>query len=227
MAEAINCPQCTRELRIPENLMGKRVKCPNCGTIFTAPAPGEAPPPSSEAAPTINEPGPPGEGPPAAPVSVGDESTSPPAAPPLVRPKEIDLIGHLALFGGIWACLLPILCCLSGVITYFIRGDWWAMCCLCPQVYSIAVGVLSILAGLKLRGPDAYLQPPPQLNAILRIVNLILNLDILNAIGGGLTLYWLMQKPEVLNYYKGTATGLAALLPTKNPADMPPPPPRP
>jgi hypothetical protein len=93
-------------------------------------------------------------------------------------------------------------------------------------VYSIAVGVLSIMAGLQLRGPNAYLQPPPKLNAILRIVNIIAG-DLPNAVLGGITLYWLMQKPEVMNYYKGTATGFAALLPTKQPAGSSPPPPTP
>jgi predicted Zn finger-like uncharacterized protein len=218
MAEAIHCPQCARELRIPENLLGKRVKCPGCGTTFTAPAPGEAAEPA-EPPPTISEPGVVGEPGPTAAYSIGDEG----AAPPSDRPKEIGLIGNFALFGGIWACLLPFLCCLSNAVPMILNRSFqpFSLCCFCPEVYSLAVGVLSIMAGLKLRGPYAYVQPPPKLNAILRIVNLIAG-DLPNAILGAITLYWLLQKPEVKNYYKGTASGIGALLPTKTPTEAPP-----
>lgn len=34
MPQSINCPSCTRLLRVPENLLGKPVKCPACGTNF-------------------------------------------------------------------------------------------------------------------------------------------------------------------------------------------------
>jgi predicted Zn finger-like uncharacterized protein len=49
MPEVVNCPQCERKLRVPEELLGKKVKCPTCGNTFTAEAPpggGDAPPPS-------------------------------------------------------------------------------------------------------------------------------------------------------------------------------------
>jgi hypothetical protein len=36
MPALIVCPKCNRKLRVPENLMGKKVKCPSCGTAFTA-----------------------------------------------------------------------------------------------------------------------------------------------------------------------------------------------
>ena len=47
MAEVTSCPQCQRKLRVPDELLGKKVKCPGCGLTFTAMAdsPG-APPPS-------------------------------------------------------------------------------------------------------------------------------------------------------------------------------------
>lgn len=38
MAEITNCPSCERKVKIPESLMGKKVKCPSCGTVFTAAA---------------------------------------------------------------------------------------------------------------------------------------------------------------------------------------------
>jgi predicted Zn finger-like uncharacterized protein len=50
MPITIDCPSCNRKLRVPDDLLGKKVKCPTCGTNFTA---GEsaAPPPDEEEAP--------------------------------------------------------------------------------------------------------------------------------------------------------------------------------
>jgi predicted Zn finger-like uncharacterized protein len=31
-----DCPSCRRQLRVPDDLLGKLVKCPSCGTTFTA-----------------------------------------------------------------------------------------------------------------------------------------------------------------------------------------------
>jgi predicted Zn finger-like uncharacterized protein len=36
MPEIVNCPQCERQLRVPEELIGKKVKCPTCGSTFAA-----------------------------------------------------------------------------------------------------------------------------------------------------------------------------------------------
>jgi predicted Zn finger-like uncharacterized protein len=36
MANTIHCPSCSRELRVPDELIGKKVKCPACSTTFTA-----------------------------------------------------------------------------------------------------------------------------------------------------------------------------------------------
>jgi hypothetical protein len=44
MPEVVTCPKCQRKSRVPDNLMGKRVKCPGCNEVFTAEA-GPAPPP--------------------------------------------------------------------------------------------------------------------------------------------------------------------------------------
>jgi predicted Zn finger-like uncharacterized protein len=38
MPEIVNCPQCARQLRVPDDLLGKKVKCPSCEKIFTAAA---------------------------------------------------------------------------------------------------------------------------------------------------------------------------------------------
>jgi predicted Zn finger-like uncharacterized protein len=44
MPEPIRCPSCASTLRVPEDLLGKRVKCPRCQTTFTATASGPAEP---------------------------------------------------------------------------------------------------------------------------------------------------------------------------------------
>jgi hypothetical protein len=36
MPEVVHCPRCERKLRVPEELYGKSVKCPTCGSTFTA-----------------------------------------------------------------------------------------------------------------------------------------------------------------------------------------------
>jgi hypothetical protein len=200
MPENITCPQCGRELRVPETLLGKKVKCPGCATTFTAPAPGAALPGE-------------GEGPPEpAPAAAGGEPAPSAPAPAGGPPKEVGLIANFALFGGIWACVLPLCCCLSNLVPRWATGDHFPLdylCCFVTHIYVIVVGVLSILTGLKLRRPDAYLQPPPTLNAILRIVA-ILGGDLVNAILGGITLYWLKSKPEVMAYYQGGGAARAS-----------------
>ncbi len=199
MPETIHCPQCSRELRVPETLLGKRVKCPGCGTTFTAPAP--APDAAGEGYEAVPEPEP-GR----AAGAPGPAEAPPP--PPGTRPKEVDWIAHMALFGGIWAVVLPTFCCLTnvGIWAWQQSFHFGVACCLFPEIYSIVIGILSILLGLKLRRPDAYLQPPPLVNAILRIVNIVM-LDIPNVAMGAYTLYLLRSNPAVQAYFKGGRTG--------------------
>ena len=44
MPEQIRCPECDATLRVPDNLLGKSVKCPKCQTTFTAELDGPAEP---------------------------------------------------------------------------------------------------------------------------------------------------------------------------------------
>ncbi len=44
MATIVDCPSCNRKLRVPDDLLGKKVKCPTCGGTFDAVAgPGAVP----------------------------------------------------------------------------------------------------------------------------------------------------------------------------------------
>src|SRR5262249_47487875 len=98
MPTNVTCPHCSRPASVPEALLGKEVKCPSCGATFTAAAPADAPSPL--------EPEPLGVagGQPGMTASAG-------ASTPTEKPKEVNLIGNFVFFGGIWACVLPLLCC--------------------------------------------------------------------------------------------------------------------
>src|SRR6266849_1934163 len=48
MAATFECPKCGRELKVPDELLGKKVKCPACQAIFiTAAEETPAPPPAA------------------------------------------------------------------------------------------------------------------------------------------------------------------------------------
>src|SRR5262245_58674071 len=53
MPEIVQCPQCSRSLRVPDDLLGKKVKCPTCNGMFVAELGGAAPKsaPDSESPP--------------------------------------------------------------------------------------------------------------------------------------------------------------------------------
>jgi predicted Zn finger-like uncharacterized protein len=54
MPEIVQCPECSRKLRVPDELLGRKVKCPTCSANFQATAVGgdnpQAPPDSGRAA---------------------------------------------------------------------------------------------------------------------------------------------------------------------------------
>ncbi len=55
MARVVNCPQCQAALSLPEEVIGKQVRCPKCAEVFTAPA--DVPPPPPVATPGTILPG--------------------------------------------------------------------------------------------------------------------------------------------------------------------------
>ncbi len=44
MPEIVICPKCRRQARVPDSLMGHKVKCPGCDETFTAEVPASQPP---------------------------------------------------------------------------------------------------------------------------------------------------------------------------------------
>ena len=53
----IHCPQCQRQLRVPEEMVGRLVKCPTCSTQFTVSASGQ-PQPTAAPVPVEEPPAP-------------------------------------------------------------------------------------------------------------------------------------------------------------------------
>ena len=102
MTLIIDCPSCQRKLRVPDDLLGLKVKCPSCATMFTAsdsssaaaaapppPPPEPAAPPPAESAPApswpvpaVSEPSGPATAPP--PGAISDPEPAPP------RPAKSD-----------------------------------------------------------------------------------------------------------------------------------------
>jgi hypothetical protein len=60
MSTIVDCPSCNRKLRVPDELLGKKVKCPTCSEIFDA---------NSHDSPLDTQPAPPPSPPAAAPES--------------------------------------------------------------------------------------------------------------------------------------------------------------
>ncbi len=79
MSFTVKCEQCQKGFRAPENLAGRRVKCPNCGGPIHVPAlvpdSETTPPVARQAAPTLGGP------------SVEELLASRPVAPPVVRSR--------------------------------------------------------------------------------------------------------------------------------------------
>jgi hypothetical protein len=58
MSVPVTCPDCQKKLKVEDNVLGKNIRCPGCGSVFRAPAavtPAAAPPPPSKAATPIEE----------------------------------------------------------------------------------------------------------------------------------------------------------------------------
>ncbi|HEY1860513.1 MAG TPA: hypothetical protein VGG61_09180 [Gemmataceae bacterium] len=97
----VQCPACGRKLRVPDELLGKIVKCPGCGGTFTGEAKTSAPEPEQKAETPPNpsriaalddldleleeEPAPPPPPPPA-------PAPPPPSPPPSQRPRKEEIV---------------------------------------------------------------------------------------------------------------------------------------
>ncbi len=82
MTTLTSCPTCRRQLRVPDDLLGKSVRCPACGVTFTGSAdPGPPPAPTESTPPQLELPG--GDT-----VVAAPGSGNPPPSAPAPRPSR-------------------------------------------------------------------------------------------------------------------------------------------
>jgi predicted Zn finger-like uncharacterized protein len=117
MPEIVQCPQCVRQLRVPDDLLGKKVKCPTCGSNFVAEAP-PAPESAPASAPPAPQPSPPGDQTADRPPQYDDDYADDdrPLSPPRGHRRDatphrgplILIIGILSIVTGLGVILGPI-----------------------------------------------------------------------------------------------------------------------
>jgi hypothetical protein len=220
MPAIISCPSCDRTLRVPDELLGKKVKCPSCGLIFVGTAEARS---REEVDPEPEKPAP--KKSPFANVDFGeepaerdDEDLAEREEPrprrrrrraeeyvdeeddyaPRRRPRrddkpgKVQAIAVMTLVGGILALLNALGMGLASM----------GFCCLWPGLYyGLVMGIMAIIAGSKLLGQDARREAAPKGIAIMQIINIV-NLDVVNLVMGIVTLTFL-NEPEVRRYYRG------------------------
>jgi predicted Zn finger-like uncharacterized protein len=125
MPEIVQCPECQRKLKVPENLLGKKVKCPTCGATFTAageaapepaPAPAPARRPREEEA-YEEEPAPPPREPDDYQEDEGEYEERPRRRRrrPRFSGSELPHRGGTVLTMGISSIVLALCCAIAGV----------------------------------------------------------------------------------------------------------------
>jgi predicted Zn finger-like uncharacterized protein len=195
-----NCPACRNELRVQDEFLGRKVRCPTCNAVFEA-----------GTTPVADAPGAPGQGAPGAPAQEEVVDYDPAADPRARRrrdpddyddrrtrdkPGKVQAIAIMMLIGGILALI-------NGLTLLLSLGlGSMGICCLWPgPYYGLVVGIMAIVKGSQLLGKDDWRQPPPRGIAIMQIINII-NFDMPNCVMGILTLVFL-NEPEVRRYYRG------------------------
>jgi predicted Zn finger-like uncharacterized protein len=136
----VECSSCHSKIRVPENAIGKKGKCPKCGTVITIAAP-EEPPPAASGSPFDFDGG--GAAPPPAPApkkksraadtddafgSLGEGAAPPPAdedveevaAPSRPRAPDSPGLSIASLVCGILGvCCCPILPSIAAIVLGF------------------------------------------------------------------------------------------------------------
>jgi predicted Zn finger-like uncharacterized protein len=124
MPEIVNCPQCDRELRVPDELLGKKVKCPTCGEMFTAkvvePSPASPPPPRPEPRSPLGPP--PGV---TAPRDDQDDYEEPQrrSPPPRTRRDRVDTQPHRGTLILVLGILGIVACQIFGPVAWLMANN--------------------------------------------------------------------------------------------------------
>jgi predicted Zn finger-like uncharacterized protein len=200
-----DCPSCNRKLRVPDELLGKKVKCPTCGTVFQAdesaapsPAVREEDEPITSTAEEEQSPigRPESEEEPSTPSKRRpgrddeDDALGPPRREVGRKPDKVQNIGVMMLISGI-----------LGVIIFLgLGGGSAGFCCLWPGTYySLVMGIMAIIKGAQLLGDKADQSPAPKGIAIMMIINII-NGDIPSLVMGIICLQ-MLGDPEVERFF--------------------------
>jgi hypothetical protein len=213
---------------VPDNLLGKKVKCPSCGTAFVA----EEEAPQEEPAAPVKKPARSAPPPPPPPPPEDEEEQdqeeqqqeetpddedqdgeetpkrkkkrrSSAGVEPGERPGKVQAIAIMILIGGILATISAAFILLYFGFMGIVSMGIGLLCCLWPgPYYGLVMGIMAIIKGAKLLGSEGHLQAPPKGTAIMQIINII-NFDVPNLVMGILTLVFLNDE-EVKNYYQGS-----------------------
>jgi hypothetical protein len=192
MALIIACPECEKQLQVPEDLLGSTVQCPECRHTFTAELSAPKPPPMASARKKTSS------GASTRTRRNHDDDDLDPDERPSRRsirrdgdgkPAKVANIGVLCLIGGIFSILVGI-------------GWGGASCCLWPPLYySLVLGILAIVKGTALLGTSAQDHAPPIYIGVMLIINII-NADIVSVVLGILVLVFCSDE-EVKAYLRG------------------------
>jgi predicted Zn finger-like uncharacterized protein len=203
LIHTLACPACTRELRVPDSLLGQLVKCPSCGNTFTTPeSPDQIPNKARrpEWRDEADEPLRPREEeeqddrPRPRRVEPAEELDEIPNDRPRPRPRrktpdKIQTISVMTLVGGIVALLWSA----GWMLTCF--GLLW------PGTYfSLVCGIICVIKGCQLLSDNGRGEDAPMATAILQIINVI-NLDVINLVLGILILVFL-NEDEVKEFFR-------------------------
>jgi predicted Zn finger-like uncharacterized protein len=183
-----DCPSCNRKLRVPDELLGKKVKCPTCGTVFQADESSAPAGPEEADQPVTSFPEEE-----RAPIDQRRDSEDeegalgPPRHGSSRKPDKVQNIGVMMLISGI-----------IGIMVFL--GWSGATCCLWPGgYYSLVMGILAIMKGAQLLSDKANQAPAPKWVAILMIINII-NADIPSLVMGIICLQ-MLSDPEVEQFF--------------------------
>jgi hypothetical protein len=208
MTHVIACPDCEKELQVPQDLIGNKVQCPECQHTFIAAVPEESQTPANNLPVKIS----------AEPTwdkktktgsekrtrsrredDDGDDDYDDIRRPSSRRgrgeqiPGKVSAIAIMTLIGGILATILGLTLLAS------IGASTCGFGCLWPGFYySIVVGILAIVKGSSLLGANARSIPPPTGIAVMLIINII-NADVIGMTLGILILVFSADE-EVINY---------------------------
>jgi predicted Zn finger-like uncharacterized protein len=198
MPITVHCDSCQRELRVPDNLLGKLVKCPSCGHTFTAieqdavVEPVVSPAAATTKVQSADEPARPARRTERIEEDDDDDYERRPRSSQ--KPGKVQAIGIMMLIGGI----LAIFAGLGGLTI----GILSCVCLAWPGTYySLVLGIMATIKGSQILGAEGHKQAPPKGIAIMQIINII-NGDIPNCVMGILSLVFL-NEPETNRYFRG------------------------